>query len=162
MKNQKIILITIIIISLGLNNCSSFRNLSRITHCKTAECLNEGENLAMLSIGTIAENVTEAINLINSKSKIAHYDMRFIKPLDEDLLHQICIKFKNILTVEDGTIVGGFGSAVLEFAAKNNYSINIHILGIPDEFIEHGRINELQHSIGLGAKSLVRKIEELL
>jgi len=126
-----------------------------------AECLNEGEDLAILSIGAIAKNVTEALNLVNTNSRIAHYDMRFIKPLDETLLHQICSRFKNIITVEDGTIKGGFGSAILEFSAKNNYSINIDVLGVPDKFIEHGSISELQHLIGIDAKSLARKIQEV-
>ncbi len=125
------------------------------------ECLNEGENLAILTVGSIAKNVTEAINLATTKSRVAHYDMRFIKPLDEALLHQICNKFKNIITVEDGTIKGGFGSAILEFSAKNNYAINIDVLGIPDKFIEHGSISELQQAVGIDAKRLARKIEEV-
>jgi len=126
-----------------------------------AECLHDGHDLAILSIGAIARNVTEAINLANTKSNITHYDMRFIKPLDESLLHQICSKFKNIITVEDGTIKGGFGTAILEFSAKNNYSINIDVIGIPDRFIEHGTISELQHATGIDAKSLALKIKEV-
>ncbi|MCL4118598.1 UNVERIFIED_CONTAM: hypothetical protein GTU68_016093 [Idotea baltica] len=126
-----------------------------------AECLKEGKNLAILSIGTLARNVSEAISLIQNTS-IAHYDMRFIKPLDGVLLHQICAKFKTIITVEDGTIKGGFGSAILEFIAQNNYSNDINIIGIPDEFIDQGSINQLQKLVGIDAKNLARKIEKLL
>lgn len=126
-----------------------------------AECLIEGDNVAILSVGAIAANVSEAINFMNNKTSISHYDMRFIKPLDENLLHKISKKYKNIISIEDGTIKGGFGSAILEFFAKNNYSVNIDILGVPDKFIDHGSTIELQKSIGLDAKSLAKKIEEI-
>ncbi|MFV0540576.1 MAG: 1-deoxy-D-xylulose-5-phosphate synthase [Aestuariibaculum sp.] len=112
--------------------------------------LKKGENVVVLSVGSIAKNVSEAINNLN----ISHYDMRFVKPLDENLLHHIFKAYNTIITVEDNTVKGGFGSAVLEFSVNNDYTNNIKVLGIPDIFIEHGTINELQQSIGLDAESL--------
>ena len=120
--------------------------------------LQKGTKVAVLSIGTIAKNVTNAIGLVDNSSEIAHFDMRFVKPLDESLLHEVFKNYKTIFTIEDGTIKGGFGSAVLEFASKNEYQNKIQVLGIPDNFIEHGSVLELQHKIGLDAKSIAEKI----
>lgn len=117
-------------------------------------CLKEGSNSAVLSIGTISKNVSDAISLLDNKDEISHYDMRFVKPLDENLLHDIFKKNKTIFTIEDGTIKGGFGTAVLEFASENNYQNRIKLIGIPDNFIEHGSVSQLQHKIGLDANSL--------
>lgn len=115
------------------------------------ETLQKGKTLAVLSIGTISKNVTEAIQ---ENLTIGHYNLRFVKPLDEVLLHSVFKTYHNICTIEDGTIVGGFGSAILEFANKHEYKNKIHVLGIPDNFIEHGTIHELQESIGLDSNSL--------
>ncbi|MFG6685038.1 1-deoxy-D-xylulose-5-phosphate synthase [Mariniflexile sp. HNIBRBA6329] len=112
--------------------------------------LKAGNNLAVLSIGTIAKNVTEAILDL----EVSHYDMRFVKPLDDTLLHCIFKKHQTIVTVEDNSIKGGFGSAILEFAATHNYKNTIKVLGIPDTFMEHGSVTELQKSIGLGVEGL--------
>ena len=87
--------------------------------------------------------------------------MRFVKPLDENLLHTIFSTYKTIITVEDNTIKGGFGSAILEFASKNNYQHKIKTIGIPDEFIEHGSVLRLQNEIGLDADSLVNTFKLL-
>ncbi|CAI8445858.1 MAG: 1-deoxy-D-xylulose-5-phosphate synthase [Polaribacter sejongensis] len=123
--------------------------------------LKIGSKTAILSLGTIAKNVSEALKLIdgkldklNSSSLFSHYDMRFVNPLDEKRLHLIFSTYKTIITVEDGAVKGGFGTAILEFSAKNNYHNNVKILGIPDKFIEHGSVSQLQHSLGLDAKSL--------
>ena len=124
-------------------------------------CLKEGKDIAILSIGTMSVNTTEAINLIDKEIQVAHYDMRFIKPIDEAQLHTICNTYKNIITIEDGTVKGGFGSAVLEFAAKNNYKNNITVLGIPDHFIEHGSTLELQGLAALNAESIVKTIKAI-
>ncbi|WP_452220182.1 1-deoxy-D-xylulose-5-phosphate synthase [Lacinutrix salivirga] len=121
--------------------------------------LKEGKDIALLTIGNMATTVSDAITLC--KEDYAHYNMRFIKPLDEALLHKIFKAFKTIITFEDGVIQGGFGSAILEFAAKHNYKNDIYIKGIPDEFIEHGTILELQNSIGLDAKSIAKFLSEL-
>lgn len=121
--------------------------------------LKEGNKLAVLSIGFIAYNVSEAIELISNKIQIAHYDMRFVKPLDEALLHKIFKNHALILTIEDGCIKGGFGSAVLEFASENEYKNPVKLLGIPDQFIEHASINELQQQIKLDAKGIAKTLE---
>ncbi|PQB08140.1 1-deoxy-D-xylulose-5-phosphate synthase [Polaribacter filamentus] len=118
-------------------------------------CLKEGGGIAILSVGTVADTVSEAIISSVKRDELAHYDMRFIKPLDENLLHQIFKKHQTIITIEDGTIKGGFGSSILEFASKFNYKNNIKILGIPDEFVEHGSSEKLQKEVGLDAESLV-------
>jgi 1-deoxy-D-xylulose-5-phosphate synthase len=125
----------------------------------TGETLQNGESLAILSIGTIAKNVTAALEDFKT---IGHYDLRFVKPLDEILLHQIFKRYNKILTIEDGTIVGGFGSVILEFANKNSYKNDIHVLGVPDRFIEHGTIHELQTKIGIDPMSLKKTFENLL
>lgn len=117
-------------------------------------CLKEGSKIAVLSIGTIAENISEAIDLSEKGHEIAHFDMRFVKPLDEKLLHQIFKEHPTIITTEDGTIKGGFGSAILEFGSKNNYTNKIQPLGVLDAFIEHGNILELHKKVGLDPTSL--------
>ncbi|NAS31801.1 1-deoxy-D-xylulose-5-phosphate synthase [Flavobacteriaceae bacterium R38] len=124
--------------------------------------LKEGNNIAVLSIGSIAKNVTEAIASLKETDEVAHFDMRFLKPLDEVLLHQICTTFKNIITIEDGTKKGGLGSAVLEFAAEHHYNIKIQVLGIPDQFIQHGTIAELQNLSGIDTQNIAKEIQLLL
>ena len=112
----------------------------------TGVCLQEGKDIAILSLGTIGNNVTKALEEFPT---IAHYDMRFAKPLDEKLLHTICANFSHIITIEDGVKKGGFGSAILEFIAEHHYKNSIKILGIQDDFIEHGTIEELQKINGI-------------
>lgn len=124
--------------------------------------LKDGKEIAVLSIGTMAKNVSEAIEQSNNPDAIAHYDMRFVKPLDEELLHIIFKTYTTIITVEDNVVKGGFGSAVLEFAATHQYKNNIKILGIPDVFIDHGTVAELQKSIGLDVERLVDFFEKSL
>jgi 1-deoxy-D-xylulose-5-phosphate synthase len=123
--------------------------------------LKEGNTLAVLSIGTIAKNVGPAISNCNYPENVAHYDMRFVKPLDETLLHAILKKYDTIITIEDNSVKGGFGSAVLEFASVNDYRNNIKVLGIPDVFIEHGSVNELQKTIGLDVESISELLNKL-
>ena len=112
--------------------------------------LKKGKNTAVLSIGAMANNVHEAIKGL----PFAHYDMRFVKPLDDALLNQIFEAYTTIITVENGTTVGGFGSAILEFAAANGYTNKIKIKGVPDAFIEHGTTKELEQQIGLDVNGL--------
>ena len=101
------------------------------------------------------QNATKAIKKVKNEM-IGHYDMRFVKPLDEEVLHSVFKKYKAVITLEDGVVTGGFGSAVLEFAAKHDYKAKIRNLGLPDEFIEQGNIDELQEI----AKINVQYIEE--
>jgi 1-deoxy-D-xylulose-5-phosphate synthase len=121
-----------------------------------AHLLKNGSKTAVLSTGFIGNNVILALQKIAQTNEIAHYDFGFIKPLDEKLLHEIFGSFENIITLEDGAIKGGFGSAVIEFASQNNYSKNIQSLGIPDAFIEHGTLEELQKICGIDVESLVQ------
>ena len=119
--------------------------------------LEQGEGLAVLSIGAISNKVTEAIRGLNC----GHYDMRFIKPLDESLLHTIFKTHSTLITIEDGVENGGFGSAILEFAATHRYKNDVVVKGIPDEFIEHGAIDNLQQLIGVSANELYKLIKSL-
>ena len=124
--------------------------------------LKEGEGLVVLSIGVLGNEVAEVLGEIEN-DKIGHCHMRFIKPLDEELLHHIFSYYEKIITVEDGTIVGGFGTAVLEFAARNNYhNTPVKLLGIPDEFIEHGHVDTLHASIALSKSKIAETIKKFL
>jgi 1-deoxy-D-xylulose-5-phosphate synthase len=121
-----------------------------------AHRLKSGTKAAVLSTGAIGNNVIAALAQLETPETIAHYDFGFVKPLDENLLHDIFPKFGQIITIEDGTIKGGFGSAVAEFAAENGYSSQIKILGVPDIFTEHGTIAELQRYCHFDVKSLTK------
>lgn len=120
-----------------------------------ANCLKKGTKTAVLSTGTIGNNVIAALKECDSEEAIAHYDFPFIKPLDINSLNTILSNFERIITIEDGTINGGFGSAILEFAASGNFKNRIEILGIPDLFMEHGTVNELQQLCKIDVKSLI-------
>ena len=124
----------------------------------TGVCLQKGTNSAILSLGTIGNNVTKALEELPN---IAHYDMRFAKPLDEKLLHTICANFNHIITIEDGVKKGGFGSAILEFIAEHHYKNSIKILGIQDDFIEHGTIEELQKMNGIDSGSIRQILKDI-
>lgn len=131
----------------------------------TGEKLKDGSDIAVLTIGTIANQARKAIEQIereNADIGIAHYDMRFIKPLDEKILHEVGKKFEKVITIEDGVIQGGFGSAVLEFFADNGYRVQTKRLGIPDTFIEHGTPDELYSMLGLDTEGIANSIREII
>ena len=121
----------------------------------TGKCLKHGTKTAVISSGTIGNNVVEAFSKIENTDAFAHYDFAFVKPLDEKLLHLIFNTYQSILTIEDGTIKGGFGSAIVEFSKEHSYATSIKTLGIPDQFIEHGSIAELQKICGIDVESLI-------
>lgn len=127
-----------------------------------AECLREGSELAVLSIGNMAGNVKKAIAITGDNGKIAHYDMKFVKPLDELLLKSVFRKYSKIITVEDGVIKGGFGSAVLEFAARESYKGDIRLLGVPDEFIEQGSVDQLQEISGINVEGILQNLKSMI
>lgn len=127
-----------------------------------ANCLKKGSSVAVLSIGNMASNVTEALTLIGNDALVSHYDMRFVKPLDKALLRKIAKEYRAVICVEDGAIMGGFGSAVLEFFAENGYNINFKSLGIPDVFIEQASVNELYEIAGINAEKIAQEIETKL
>lgn len=116
--------------------------------------LKSGSDVAVLSAGHPGNFVTEAIEQVGDQLSVAHYDMRFVKPLDEELLHEVFSKFNKVITVEDGCLTGGFGSAVLEFMEQNDYSVTVKRLGIPDEFIEQGEQPELYKICGFDVEGI--------
>ena len=123
--------------------------------------LSEGDDIAILSIGTVGNNVQKAICNLNVKKSVAHYDMRFLKPLDEDILHEVGKKFRNIITVEDGVRNGGMGSAVMEWFADHDYDVRVKRLGLPDYFVEHGTVAQLQHIVGIDVDGIVQALEKI-
>lgn len=123
--------------------------------------LSEGDDIAILSIGTVGNNVQKAICNLNVKKSVAHYDMRFLKPLDEDILHEVGKKFRNVITVEDGVRNGGMGSAVMEWFADHDYDVRVKRLGLPDYFVEHGTVAQLQHIVGIDVDGIVQALEKM-
>ena len=126
----------------------------------TGRKLKDGADLAVLTLGPLGTEAAMAIEEVEQKTgrSIAHYDMRFLKPLDEDLLTEVVQKFRCIVTVEDGVRAGGFGSAVLEWVADRNADCRVVRLGLPDEFVEHGSVPELRALVGLDAAGIARTI----
>lgn len=125
--------------------------------------LKDGEDVAILSIGHPGNFAASAIRSLQKEGlNPAHYDMRFVKPLDGDLLHEVFAKYKRIITVEDGTIKGGFGAAVLEFMAENKYNAEVEILGIPDHIIEHGTLKELYAECKFDADAIAETVRKML
>ncbi len=125
--------------------------------------LNDGRDVAILSIGHPGNFVQTAIRELRTEGlDPAHYDMRFVKPIDEELLHEVFSKYDKIVTVEDGTIVGGFGSAILEFMALHHYKADVKLLGIPDRIVEHGSLKELYRECGYDAQAIASSVRELL
>jgi 1-deoxy-D-xylulose-5-phosphate synthase len=124
--------------------------------------ISDGEEVAILSIGAIGNEVVKAaIELNNEGLYPAHYDIRFVKPLDENLLHEVFQKYSTVITVEDGCIEGGMGSAILEFMADNNYSAEVVRLGIPDEFVEHGDQPEIWAECGYDASAIAAQVKKM-
>ena len=124
--------------------------------------LQEGTLIAVLSIGSIGMKVKAALEDFPQGDKIGHYDMRFVKPLDEELLHEIFGRYKNVVTIEDGAVKGGFGSAVMEFAQEHHYLHPIKSLGLPDKFIDHGKVEELQEIVKIDVDNIRSCLAELL
>ncbi len=129
----------------------------------TGRKLKDGEEIAILSFGHAGNFAAEAIRDLKIEGiNPAHYDMRFAKPIDEAMLHEVFAKFNKIITIEDGTVVGGFGSAVLEFMNVHNYKANVKIMGIPDRLVEHGTPKELYREIGLDSEGIVEVIRGMV
>lgn len=126
------------------------------------EKLKEGSDIAVLSIGNMAQNVSEAIKRIANPNAVAHYDMKFVKPLDLNLLKEIFKKFRKILTVEDGVVTGGFGTSILETASKLGFSGKIYNLGVPDTFISQGTVEQLQEIAKINVEGIQQKLESML
>lgn len=126
--------------------------------------LHDGDDIAILSIGPMGNNVTEAIAKLSQEASapsIAHYDMRFLKPIDEDILEEVGQKFSRIITVENGAKKGGLGSAVLEWMNDHGYQPKVVRLGLPDSFVEHGTVAELQHIVGIDAEGIIKAVNTI-
>lgn len=131
----------------------------------TGRKLRDGDDIAVLSVGPVGNNVVKAVEMMENDGdgiSVAHYDMRFVKPLDENLLKEVAAKFKHVITVEDGVREGGFGSAVIEWMEDNGQHLDIVRLGLPDHFVEHGTVAQLQSIVGIDAEGIRRMIEETL
>ena len=129
----------------------------------TGRKLHDGDDIAVLSIGPIGNNVTRAIEQLkieDGKISVAHYDMRFLKPIDEEILEEVGKKFKKVITVENGARQGGLGSAVLEWMNDHGYTPKVTRLGLPDNFVEHGTVKELQHIVGIDEEGIKKAILE--
>ncbi|MBV9986643.1 MAG: 1-deoxy-D-xylulose-5-phosphate synthase [Chitinophagaceae bacterium] len=125
--------------------------------------LKDGKEIAILSLGHPGNFAQAAIRELRTQGiDPAHYDLRFVKPIDEELLHEVFGKYSKIVTVEDGTVVGGFGSAVLEFMNRHNYKAEIKILGIPDRLVEHGSPKELHRECAYDAEGIADAVRELM
>ena len=125
--------------------------------------IRDGKDIAILSFGHPGNFAAAAIRELKSEGITpAHYDMRFAKPLDETLLHEVLQNYEKILTVEDGTVIGGFGSAIAEFISEHNYKNDLRILGIPDRLVEHGTLKELHHECGYDANAIAETVREMM
>ena len=124
--------------------------------------LKDGNDIALVSLGHPGNFAAAAIRDVKAEGiSPAHYDMRFVKPLDEAMLHEVFSRYHKIITVEDGTVVGGFGSAVLEFMNQHGYQAEVKILGIPDRIVEHGTPKQLYDEIGIDANAIAGVIREM-
>ena len=145
----------------GKGEKKDWKNPMEIMPVGKGRKLKDGTDVAVLSIGPIGNEVTKAIAMVPEIS-VAHYDMIYLKPIDEALLHEVGQKFKHIITVENGVACGGLGSAVLEFMADNHYTPQVNRLGIPDRFIEHGSIPELYQLCGIDCNSIATKLKSIV
>jgi 1-deoxy-D-xylulose-5-phosphate synthase len=125
--------------------------------------IKEGKDAAVISIGHIGNYIPEVCEEMGKCGySVAHYDIRFLKPIDEDLLHEVFKNFSKIITLEDGTVVGGLGSAVLEFMSDHGYSAQVKRLGVPDKFIEQGSVEDLHSECGCNAQGIIQALKQLL
>ena len=123
--------------------------------------LSDGKDLAILSLGTMGNVAKEVVKqLAEDNISAALYDMRYLKPIDEEILHEVGKNFSKIVTLEEGVIKGGFGSAVLEFMSDNHYAVEVKRIGLPDQFVEHGSVSKLHSIYGLDAEGIIRSVKE--
>jgi len=125
--------------------------------------LKDGDQIAILSFGHPGNFAASAIRDLKLEGiDVAHYDMRFVKPLDEEMAHEVFGKYNKVITIEDGTVVGGFGSAILEFMNQNGYKADVHIMGIPDRIVEHGTPKQLYEEIGIDAEAIKSNVRKMV
>lgn len=139
-----------------------WRNEMQEIKVGTGRCLHTGNDVAVLSIGPLGNEVERIIQQIEAEGEhplsVAHYDMRFLKPLDENILQEVGSRFQRIVTVEDGVRIGGLGSAVLEWMSDHNFHPQVTRLGLPDQFIEHGKVGELRTITHLDDEAILKAI----
>lgn len=144
----------------GTGSLPHWRQPFELVEIGKGEVLKEGENVAVLSIGTVSREVKAALDLLPSNMNPGLFNMRFVKPLDEELIRQIASSYNKIITIEDGSLNGGFGSAVLEFVSDEDLKIPVKRLGISDDFVPHGKPEELYKLCGLDAESIAESIKD--
>ena len=147
----------------GRGSCVDWRCELEAVPVGKGRQLHYGDDVAVLSLGPIGTEVEKAIDLLQQEGasvKVAHYDMRFLKPIDEDILHEVGRKFKRVITVEDGVVSGGLGSAVLEFFADHDYQVDVERVGIPDAFVEHGTVAQLRAICKMDAEAILNIIKQ--
>lgn len=135
----------------------------RLLEIGKGECLREGDHVAVLSFGTIGNQVVKAADAMLAEGiAIGHYNMRFVKPLDTDMIDQIATKYSTVITIEDGTKIGGFGSAVAEYISENHSGVRVKFMGVPDQIVEHGTQDELYREVGIDAQAVVEAVRSVL
>ena len=151
----------------GQGVCPEWRCPLEKIEVGTGRRIKEGDTLAIITIGPIGNTALEAINEWeqlpeNQRKSIALYDLRFLKPLDEKLLHEVGRKFQHVVTIEDGCRNGGMGSAVMEWMSDQHYTCHIARLGLPDHFVEHGTVAQLQHIVGIDKEGIIQAVNQEL
>ena len=143
----------------GNGVCPDWRSPFEEITIGTGRCLRAGTDVAVITLGPIGNDVAKLLDEMQGTKQVAHYDLRFVKPLDENLLQDIGRKFNKIITIEDGVRTGGMGSAVLEWMSDHGFRPQIVRMGLPDAFVEHGSVAELRQLVGLDADSIRKEIE---
>ena len=143
----------------GNGVCPDWRSPFEEITVGTGRCLRAGTDVAVITLGPIGNDVAKLLDEMQGTKQVAHYDLRFVKPLDENLLQDIGRKFNKIITIEDGVRNGGMGSAVMEWMSDHGFRPQIVRMGLPDAFIEHGSVAELRQLVGLDANSIRKEIE---
>ena len=143
----------------GNGVCPNWRSPFEEITVGTGRCLRAGTDVAVITLGPIGNDVAKLLDEMQGTKQVAHYDLRFVKPLDENLLQDIGCKFNKIITIEDGVRNGGMGSAVLEWMSDHGFRPQIVRMGLPDAFVEHGSVAELRQLVGLDADSIRKEIE---
>ncbi len=147
----------------GIGTTTEWKNPMLQIEIGKGELLLDGEDIAILTLGPVFNKALQVCHKLKHENiSAALYDLRFCKPLDKDLLHQVFSKHKKVITIEDGTIIGGIGSAVIEFMVENNYNATIKKLGVPDQFIDHGTQTELQHECGFDKEGIYEAAKSLM
>ena len=143
----------------GNGVCADWRSPFEEIAVGTGRCLRAGTDVAVITLGPIGNDVAKLLDDMQDTKRVAHYDLRFVKPLDENLLQEIGSKFNKIITIEDGVRNGGMGSAVMEWMADHGFRPQIVRMGLPDAFVEHGSVAELRQLVGLDPESIRKEIE---